>query len=271
MQTSFLIAIIIVIPMSILSCFVILKKQSFVGEAISHSVLPGIIIAHIIGLPLEIGAFIAGMICTLFTGYLKEKSNFQEDILLSIVFSGMFAIGMIIMLKVQSSIHFNHILFGDMIGISKSRIIITVIFSLISVTFLILKRKDLLIMIFDPEYAHTMHIPIKLLHYIFLVILSLVIVISLKAIGIILPPAVLVLPGATAFLISQHHTTMILISVITSILCTLIGIYISFLLNSACAPTIVMLMSICFLISHLYSLNKNKINKKKKYILDNTK
>ncbi|MBY7649553.1 MAG: hypothetical protein C4617_03500 [Candidatus Liberibacter europaeus] len=257
-QNSFLIGMIVVIPMAILSCFVILKKQSFVGEAISHSVLPGIVVAHVIGLPLEIGAFIAGMICTLSAGYLKEKSHFQEDILLSLVFSGMFAIGTILMLKVKSSIHFNHILLGDMFGISKSDIIITGIFSLISISFLLLKRNDLLLIIFDPLHARSIQIPVKLLHYIFLVILSLVIVISLKSIGIILPPAVLVLPGATAFLLSKRHTTMILVSVVISVLCTFLGIYISFFINSASAPTIVMLMVICFVFSYFYSISKKK-------------
>ncbi|PWL04505.1 hypothetical protein DJ468_01735, partial [Candidatus Liberibacter asiaticus] len=131
-----------------------------------------------------------------------------EDLVLSIVFSGMFAIGIILILKVHSSLHFSHILLGDMLGISKSDIITTAFFAFISISFLILKKNDLLLMIFDPMHAHSMQIPIKLLHYNFLIVLSLIIVISLKSIGIILPPAVLVLPGATAFLLSKHHTTM---------------------------------------------------------------
>ncbi|WP_244668448.1 metal ABC transporter permease [Candidatus Liberibacter africanus] len=213
-QNSFIISIIVVIPMAILSCFIILKNQSFVGEAISHAVLPGIVLSNIIGIPLEIGAFIAGMLCTLSAGYLKENSYFQEDILLSMVFSTMFAIGIVIMLKVHSSLHFSHILLGDMLGISKSDIIKTAVLALISVSFLILKKNDLLLMIFDPIHARSMQIPIKLLHYAFLIVLSLIIVISLKSVGLILPPALLVLPGSIAFLLSKHHTKMILLSII---------------------------------------------------------
>ncbi|MFV0255847.1 metal ABC transporter permease [Candidatus Liberibacter solanacearum] len=260
---GFLISLLVVIPMSILSCFIILKNQSFVGEAIAHSVLPGIVLAHIAGISLGIGAFIAAIVCTLCSGYLKEKINFKEDILLSIVFSSMFAIGIILMLKVQSAVHFNHILLGDMLGISRSDIIETAFFSFLSLSFLILKKNDLLLIIFDPMHARSMQIPIKLLHYMFLIVLSLVIVISLKSIGLILPPAVLVLPGATAFLLSKHHTIMILIAIMISIVSTILGIYISFFINSAAAPTIVMLMAIFFAISFLYSV----INKRKKTLL----
>ncbi|KJZ80786.1 hypothetical protein AP064_01320 [Candidatus Liberibacter solanacearum] len=260
---GFLISLLVVIPMSILSCFIILKNQSFVGEAIAHSVLPGIVLAHMAGISLGIGAFIAAIVCTLCSGYLKEKINFKDDILLSIVFSSMFAIGIILMLKVQSAVHFNHILLGDMLGISKSDIIETAFFSFLSLSFLILKKNDLLLIIFDPMHARSVQIPIKLLHYMFLIVLSLVIVISLKSIGLILPPAVLVLPGATAFLLSKHHTTMILIAIMISIVSTILGIYISFFINSAAAPTIVMLMAIFFAISFLYSV----INKRKKTLL----
>ncbi|RPD36792.1 metal ABC transporter permease [Candidatus Liberibacter solanacearum] len=260
---GFLISLLVVIPMSILSCFIILKNQSFVGEAIAHSVLPGIVLAHIAGISLGIGAFIAAIVCTLCSGYLKEKIDFKEDILLSIVFSSMFAIGIILMLKVQSAVHFNHILLGDMLGISRLDIIETAFFSFLSLSFLILKKNDLLVIIFDPMHARSVQIPIKLLHYMFLIVLSLVIVISLKSIGLILPPAVLVLPGATAFLLSKHHTTMILIAIMISIVSTILGIYLSFFINSAAAPTIVMLMAIFFAISFLYSV----INKRKKTFL----
>ncbi|MEG8099280.1 metal ABC transporter permease [Candidatus Liberibacter brunswickensis] len=253
-QNSFIIATIVVIPMAILSCFLILKNQSFAGEAISHSVLPGIVLSHIVGIPLEIGAFIAGVICTLSAGYLKEKSFFKEDILLSIVFSTMFAIGIIIMLKVHSSLHFSHILLGDMLGVSKSDIIETAFFALISSLFLIIKKNDILLMIFDPIHARSIQIPVKLLHYTFLILLSLVIVISLKSIGLILPPAVLVIPGSTAFLLSKHHTTMILISIIISVICTILGIYCSFFINSAAAPTIVVLMASFFLMVSSYKI-----------------
>ncbi|MBL0849219.1 MAG: metal ABC transporter permease [Candidatus Liberibacter ctenarytainae] len=250
---SLLIATIVVVPMAILSCFVILKNQSFLGEVISHSSLPGIVLAYMVGIPLEIGAFFAAMVCTLSSGYLKEKSNFSEDILLNIVFSSMFALGIIMMLKFPSNIHFNHILLGDMLGIDESSIVITGLVSLMVISFLILKKKDLLLLIFDPMHARSVQIPTRLLHYSFLIIIAVIIVLSLKSTGIILPPAALVFPGSTAFLLSRHHTTMILISVIISIICTILGVYISFFINSSASPTIVMLMSFSFLITYLYS------------------
>ncbi|MBA5724200.1 metal ABC transporter permease [Candidatus Liberibacter sp.] len=257
-QNIFSIAIIVVIPMAILSCFIVLRNQSFVGEAISHSVLPGIVIAYMTGIPIMIGAFIAGMTCTLSAGYLKKRSPFREDIILSIVFSGMFALGVILALKVKSEIHFNHVLLGDMLGVSRSNIIISGIVSLFSVAFLLFKKNDLLLQTFDPKYAHSIQISVKFLHYGFLTVLALVIVVSLQSIGIVLPSAVLVLPGATALLISKNHTTMIVIAVAMSIICSIIGIYLSFFINSSPAPTIVLLMAACFSMIYFYSIKKGK-------------
>ena len=122
MQQAFLIALAAALPMGLLSPFLVLKGWSLMGDAISHAVLPGIVLAYIAGLPLALGAFGAGMICALATGYLKENSRVKEDTVMGIVFSGMFGLGIVLYTKIQTEVHLDHILFGDMLGTNWSDI-----------------------------------------------------------------------------------------------------------------------------------------------------
>ena len=111
--------------MALLSCFLVLKGWSLMGDAISHAVLPGVVIAYIVGLPLAIGAFAAGMICALATGFLKENSRIKQDTVMGVVFSGMFGLGLVLYVKIETDVHLDHILFGDMLGIGWRDIVET--------------------------------------------------------------------------------------------------------------------------------------------------
>lgn len=131
MQYAFVITLMIAVPMAMLSCFLVLKGWSLMGDAVSHAVLPGVVMAYIAGIPLSIGAFIAGMICALGTGFIKENSRIKEDTVLGIVFSGMFGLGLVLYVKVQSDMHLDHILFGDMLGIAPSDMLETGLIALL--------------------------------------------------------------------------------------------------------------------------------------------
>ena len=117
MQRALLIAILVGAVCAVLSCYLVLKGWSLMGDAISHAVLPGLVVAVVLGLPLAVGAMAAGLTCALLTGYLKERSRVKEDTVMGIVFSGMFGLGLVLYLKIQSDVHLDHILFGDMLGI----------------------------------------------------------------------------------------------------------------------------------------------------------
>ena len=118
MQQAFAISLLVAVPCALLSCFLVLKGWSLMGDAVSHAVLPGIVLAYIAGIPLAIGAFAAGMFCALATGYLKENSRIKEDTVMGVVFSGMFGLGIVLYTKIQTEVHLDHILFGDMLGVS---------------------------------------------------------------------------------------------------------------------------------------------------------
>ncbi|MGK9053986.1 metal ABC transporter permease [Neorhizobium petrolearium] len=249
MQRAFIVTLMIALPMAILSCFLVLKGWSLMGDAVSHAVLPGVVIAYMLSIPLSVGAFAAGMICALATGFLKENSRIKEDTVLGIVFSGMFGLGLVLFVKVQSDVHLDHILFGDMLGILPSDLIETGLIALAATLFLVILRKDLLVHSFDEQHAKAIGLPVRLLHYGLLAVLSLTVVGALKAVGIILSVAMLVAPGAIAFLVTRRFTQMLLTAMAIAAGCSLLGIYVSFFLDSAPAPTIVLLMTALFVLA----------------------
>lgn len=253
MQQAFIIALLIAAPMALLSCFLVLKGWSLMGDAVSHAVLPGVVLAYMAGIPLAIGAFAAGMVCALSTGYLKENSRIKEDTVMGIVFSGMFGLGIVLYTKIQSDVHLDHILFGDILGVSWGDILQTGIIAAVSLAAIGIYRRDLLLHAFDPQHARAIGLPVRLLHYGLLTILSLTIVGALKAVGIILAIAMLIAPGAIAFLLTDRFERMMMVSLAVALLTSFFGVYLSFFLDSAPAPTIVLLMSLTFVAAFFVS------------------
>jgi len=248
MRQAFVIGFAVALPTSLLSCYLVLKGWSLMGDAISHAVLPGIVLAYILGIPLIAGAFSAGMVCALATGYLKENSRVKEDTIMGVVFSGMFGLGLVMYVKVQTEVHLDHILFGDMLGLTWADVGYSWLIAAACSGVILLKRRDLLVHSFDRQHAQAIGLPVRLLHYGLLAVLSLTIVGVLKAVGIILAIAMFITPGAIAFLVTRRFGAMLTASCVVAMVSTFFGIYLSFFLDSAPAPTIVLLMSIIFIV-----------------------
>lgn len=253
MQQAFLIAILVGVPTALLSTYLVLKGWSLMGDAISHAVLPGIVLAYIAGIPLAIGAFCAGMVAAISTGYITENSRVKQDTVMGVVFSGMFALGLVLYTRIRADVHLDHILFGDMLGVSRIDLIETGFIALAVVLFIAIKGRDLLLFTFDPLQAASLGISTRFLHYGLLTILSLSIVAALKAVGIILAIALLISPGAIAFLITRRFVTMQILAVAIAVGSAVLGIYLSFFLDSAPAPTIVMVLTAKFLLAFAYT------------------
>lgn len=247
MQKALIISLLVSIPMAMLSCFLVLKGWSLMGDAISHSILPGVVLAYIINIPLAAGAFAAGMFCALATGFLKHNSRIKEDTVMGVVFSGMFALGLVLYVKVETDVHLDHILFGDMLGVTWPNVLESASIALLAIFFILIKRKDLLVHCFDSQHARAIGLSVNLLHYGLLAVLSLTIVGALKAVGIILAIAMLVSPGAIAFLLSRSFEKMMLYSIAIAMSAAFLGVYLSFYIDSAPAPTIVLIMSLEFI------------------------
>jgi len=252
MRYALAISVLIAIPTALLSCFLVLKGWSLMGDAISHAVLPGVVVAYIIGIPFGIGAFVAGMSCALATGYLSENSRIKQDTVMGVVFSGMFGLGLVLYVAIRSTVHLDHILFGDMLGITLSDLIETATIAALTAGIFLAKWRDFLLHAFDPAQARAVGLSVRLLHYGLLCLISLTIVGVLKAVGIILAIAMLIAPGAIAFLLTGKFSIMMLLAVGIAISASFFGVYLSYFIDSAPAPTIVLLMTAMFLAAFIY-------------------
>ena len=251
MQNAFLISVIVAVPTALLSCFLVMKGWALMGDAVSHAVLPGIVVAYIIGIPLIIGAFAAGMTCALATGYLSENSRVKQDTVMGVVFSGMFGLGIVLYVSVETSAHLDHILFGNMLGVETHELWTSGIISLGVGLMLTLKWKDWLLHSFDPAQARASGLWVNWLHYGLLAALSLTIVATLSAAGLILAIGLLIAPGAIAFLTVRKFSTMLWVSVIVCMASMMLGTYASFFLDSAPAPTIILIMTALFIVAFI--------------------
>ncbi len=249
MRQAFVIALLVAVPMALLSCFLVLKGWSLMGDAISHAVLPGVVLAYVAGLPLAVGAFAAGMTCALTVGFLKENSRVKEDTVMGVVFSGMFGLGIVLYTAIETDVHLDHILFGDILGVNWRDVAESGAIALLVTGLVLVFRRDLLLNAFDPQHARAIGLPVRLLHYGLLAVLSLTIVGALKAVGIILAIAMLIAPGAIAFLLTRRFEHMLAVAVAVAAGCSFLGVYLSFFIDSAPAPTIVLLMSIGFVLA----------------------
>ncbi|WP_204525375.1 metal ABC transporter permease, partial [Citrobacter cronae] len=253
MVNALVISTIVAIPCALLSVFLVLKGWALMGDAMSHAVFPGIVLAWIAGIPLAIGAFIAGLFCAVATGYLDDNSRIKRDTLMGIVFSGMFGAGLVLYVSIQSEVHLDHILFGDMLGVSFSDIVQTSVITLGIALIIGLKWKDLLLHAFDPHQAKASGLNTTLLHYGLLCMIALTIVATLKSVGIILSISLLIAPGAIAILMTRKFFHALWLAVIISVVTSFMGVYLSFFIDSAPAPTIVVLFSLLFVITFIYS------------------
>lgn len=253
MQRALVAAIFIGAVCSVLSCYLVLKGWSLMGDAISHAVLPGIVIAFLLGLPLAVGAFAAGLTCALLTGYLKENSRVKEDTVMGIVFSGMFGFGLVLFTKVETEQHLNHILFGNMLGITARDLVEVGVIAGGTLLIVLARRRDLLLYCFDPQHARAIGLPLSAIHYALLVLLALTIVASLKAVGIILVVAMLVAPGAIAYLLSDRFDRMLIIAAVVAIGSSVVGTLVSFHIDGATGPCIVLIQAFVFLMALFFA------------------
>lgn len=247
MQRGLLVAVLVGVVCAVLSCFLILKGWSLMGDAVSHAVLPGIVLAQIAGLPLAAGAFVAGLSCSLAIGYLKENSRVKEDTVMGIVFSGMFALGLVMFVKVESDQHLLHILFGNMLGVRWSDLAETALIAVPTIVIMLALRRDFLLVAFDPAHARAIGLPVRWLNFGLLMLLALTIVAALKAVGIILVVAMLIAPGAIGFLTTRRFDAMLVVAVAVATVSSVIGTILSYHLDGATGPCIVVVQAVFFL------------------------
>ncbi|WP_413729488.1 metal ABC transporter permease [Sodalis sp. RH22] len=258
MQRAIIAAIATGVVCAILSCFLVLKGWSLMGDAISHAVLPGIILAYIAGLPIVAGAFGSGIVCALGTGYIKDHCRVKEDTVMGIVFSGMFALGLVLFSRIDTDQHLSHILFGNVLGITPAELWQVVLIAGAVSLVILVKRRDLMLYCFDPAQARVLGLSVKTLHYGLLCLLALTIVAALQAVGVILVIAMLISPGITASLLARRFDGMLLAAVLVSVFSCVTGTLISFYIDGATGPCIVIVQAVLFVAAQIYRLARRK-------------
>ena len=253
MRTALAISVLIAAAAGALSCFLVLKGWSLMGDAISHAVLPGVVLAYIAGIPLLVGAFAAGMVCATLTGFLSSNSRVKEDTVMGVVFSGMFGLGVVLYTAIQTEVHLDHILFGHMLGVGWDDVRETGLIAGFALLAVLAWRRDLLLFAFDPQHARAVGLPTWLLHYGLLAIIALVVVGALEAVGLILAIALLIGPGATAHLLTDRFDRMILVSIGTAVLAAAGGVVLSFHLDADPASSIVVVLTALFVLAFLFA------------------
>ena len=254
MQRGLFAAIIVGVVCSIIGCFVVLRSMAFLGDAMAHAILPGIAVAYLIGGSLTVGALVAAVAVALGIGFLSKQGTIKEDTAIGILFTAALAIGIALISTIRTyAVDLTHILFGNMLGVNKIDLILTAIIgSLIIITIIIFYR-ELLLISFDPIFAITIRLKAEFYRYLLLIIIALTIVISIQTVGVVLVAAMLVTPGATAYLLVKRLHFMMLISAGIGIISSFAGLYISYYANIASGASIVLTATGIFVLVFLFS------------------
>ncbi|MCK8815993.1 metal ABC transporter permease [Natroniella sulfidigena] len=253
MQRAFLAAVVVGVGCGVLGSILILRKLALMGDAISHAVLPGVAIAYLLGINFFIGATVTGVTTALGIGFIAENSKIKEDSAIGIMFSAAFAIGILIISKITTNIDLFHILFGNVLGVSRTDLVLISILGLLVIVLTILFFKELKLSSFDPIMARSIGLPTDMIHYLLMLMLSFTVVASLQTVGIVLVVSMLITPGATAYLLTNNLSEMMVLSGVFGVLSALVGLYLSFHLNVASGAAIVVVATFFFILALLFS------------------
>ncbi|KQT97825.1 metal ABC transporter permease [Sanguibacter sp. Leaf3] len=246
MQRSLLVTVVASIVCALLSCWLVLIGWSLLGDAVSHAVLPGVVLSYIVGIPFAAGALVFGFGAVALIGAVRDTTRLKEDAVIGVVFTTLFAIGLVLVSVTPSHIDLSHILFGNLLGVTDADIWQVVVLGALTTAVLVVKRRDLTLLAFDPVHAHAIGLSPRRLRALLLAALAITVVVALQAVGVILVVAMVITPGATAFLLTDRISRMLVIAPAVAALCAVAGMYASYYLDASSAGMIVLMQGIAF-------------------------
>lgn len=236
---------------ALLSCWLVLVGWSLMGDAVSHAVLPGVVLAYILGAPFAVGALVFGVLAVVLIGVVRGTSRVKEDAAIGIVFTTLFALGLVLISVTPSHTDLNHIIFGNILGVSNTDLIQIALLAAVAFVLLVLKRRDLTLFAFDPVHAQAIGLSPRRLGALLLGLLAVTAVVALQVVGVILVVALLIIPGATAHLLTDRFSRMLLIAPAFSVAASVLGIVISYWVDAASGGLIVLVQGAIFTLVYL--------------------
>jgi manganese transport system permease protein len=236
-----------------LSCWLVLVGWSLMGDAVSHAVLPGVVLAYLLGAPFALGAAVFGFLAVVLIGVVRDTSRVKEDAAIGVVFTTLFALGLVLVSVTPSQVDLAHIVFGNVLGVSQGDLVQVAVLGAIVFTVLVVKRRDFTLYAFDPVHAHAIGLNPRLLGAALLGLLALTAVVALQAVGVVLVVALLIIPGATAYLLTNRFARMLVIAPAIASVCAIVGLYASYHLDTSSGAMVVLANGIVFAVVYLLS------------------
>ncbi|MBL3687180.1 metal ABC transporter permease [Leucobacter zeae] len=247
---------------AVLSCWLVLIGWSLMGDAVSHAVLPGVVLAYVVGAPFALGALVFGFLAVALIGGIRHTTRVKEDAAIGIVFTTLFALGLVLISVTPSQTDLNHIIFGNILGVSTGDLVQIGVLAVVAFSVLMVKRRDLTLYAFDPTHARAIGLSPRLLGALLLGVLALTAVVALQVVGVILVVAMLIIPGATAQLLTDRFGRMLVIAPLLSAACSVVGIVASYWLDAASGGLVVVAQGAAFLLVYLFAPRQGLIGKR---------
>ena len=246
MQRALLATVVAAVVCALLSCWLVLIGWSLMGDAVSHAVLPGVVLAYLAGLPFALGAFVFGVGAVALIGTVRETTRLKEDAAIGVVFTTVFAVGIVLVSTTPSQVDLSHVLFGDVLGVSDADLVQVLAIAAVAATLLVALRRDITLYAFDRVQAHVLGLPVRRTGALLLGLLALTVVVALQAVGVVLAVAMLITPGATAALLTDRLGRRLVLAPTVAAGCAVVGVWGSYWLDAASAGLVVVCQGAAF-------------------------
>lgn len=260
-QKALLTGVVVGIVCGVIGCFIVLRGLALMGDAISHAILPGVAISYMLGINFFVGAAIVGLLAALGIGFINRNSIVKNDAAIGIVFSLFFAVGVLMIAKAKTAIDLTQILFGNVLTVSDTDRTMTLIIGGLVLLLVFVFYKELVLTSFDPVMAEASGMKVGLIHYLLMLMLTLVTVVSLQTVGVILVVSLLITPASTAYLLTHRMSTMIFLSAAIGAISAIVGLFFSFSFNLSSGPSIVVVATTIFILAFVFAPRRGLIAK----------
>src|SRR5512135_681666 len=263
MQRGLLASTLVGVLCAVVGCYVVLRGMAFLGDALAHAILPGVAIAYLLNGNLLIGALVAAIVVALAIGFLSRQGTIKEDTAIGILFAAALSLGVLLISSIRTyAVDLTHIMFGNVLGVSTSDLIVTAMLAVVVLGLIVVFYREFLVMSFDPVLAATLRMRAERFRTLMLILLALTIVVSLQTVGVGLVAAMLVTPGAAAYLLTRRLSSMMLVAALIGAVSSVVGLYLSFYISIASGAAVVLIATLIFFLTFLFAPERGVLTRR---------